>query len=159
MQDTENQRFTEVINYLRNNGAIKFEKDISDELGTNKDRIKYLKKENGGSISNEELQILKKSFPQINWVWVKLGEGSMLAGYDKKPSPSFVLDSEMIYEKNPEHQELLNKILSNNSTLPEPEQKRILINEVISLQQKIIDIYESTPDPLNLIKELKKLLK
>ena len=121
---TENQRFEKVIIYLQEQGSIQYAKDIADILGVSKDRVKYLRKENGGTLSNDELTTLKNHFPSINWIWVKLGEGEMI-------SPNSTV---------PVNENEIDLILADLSELSEPEQKKLLKLEVAKLRRKISDI-------------------
>ena len=157
METTENKRFREVLAYLQQNKFIRFEKEIAEILNVNQDRIKYLKKENGGSLSSDELCILWKKFPQINWVWVKIGEGSMLSALTDQDL-SNANEYSKINSKSPDYKELIMLIITGESTLPEVEQKRILIQEVINLQNKLLEIYDLT-DPTSLFSNLKNFFK
>lgn len=157
--NTENQRFNQAIEYLINQGDIKYAKELAEQINLNPDRVKYLRKDNGGSLNEQEINSLQEKFPQISWgPWVKLGQGSMLGSYNQDPQPQMVKEASIIYKKNPDHQLLLNSILTGNSTLPESEQKKILVKEVLTLQQKVIDVYEST-NPLKMFEDLKKMFK
>ena len=59
-----------------------------------------------------------------------------------------------INSKSPDYKELIMLIITGESTLPEVEQKRILIQEVINLQNKLLEIYDLT-DPTSLFSNLK----
>ena len=157
METTENKRFREVLAYLQQNKFIRFEKEIAEILNVNQDRIKYLKKDKGGSLSSDELCILWKKFPQINWVWVKIGEGSMLSALTDQDL-SNANEYSKINSKSPDYKELIMLIITGESTLPEVEQKRILIQEVINLQNKLLEIYDLT-DPTSLFSNLKNFFK
>ena len=157
METTENKRFREVLAYLQQNKFIRFEKEIAEILNVNQDRIKYLKKDKGGSLSSDELCIFWKKFPQINWVWVKIGEGSMLSALTDQDL-SNANEYSKINSKSPDYKELIMLIITGESTLPEVEQKRILIQEVINLQNKLLEIYDLT-DPTSLFSNLKNFFK
>lgn len=154
MQMTVNQRFKQALEKLKELKIIQFNQDIADVLDTDKHRIAYLAKDNGGKLTYDELKLLEKKYPNINWDYVNSGTGSLLNSSDHLMTK----ESEMLYRKNPDQEKALREIIAGNSLLNEAEQKKILINEAVRLQQKIVDIYDQV-DPGALIKSLKSLFK
>lgn len=152
MESTENQRFNTVINFLLNQKKFLYIKDIASIMGVNEDRIRYLRKENGGQLSSKELKVLSEKIPDIDWMWVKLGEGSMLATDNIAKE-----DAEMYAHKVDCKEDALAKILSGESCLPIEEQNKLLRREVLKLKDRIIKDSENK-DPLKLLEEMKRML-
>jgi hypothetical protein len=131
----ENERFTRALDFLLGNNILHYAKDMADMLSVNKDRIKYLRKENGGTLTSEEMQLLKTNYPVINWLWVKMGDGSMLT--EDEPI-TLVAERALIYGKKPDLDQVLSEIITGSSILPVADQLKIARNEIVRLQQKII---------------------
>lgn len=141
MNTTENQRFRDSIKFLKSNRLILNDKDFLQQTDWDRNRLSYLKADNGGTLTNDELKILKEKFPQINWMWVKLDEGSMLHEYPQPEPPiNLVEQRDIIYRKKPELDQLLSEIILGTSTLPLEEQLHIARQELVRLQQKVIDL-------------------
>lgn len=149
MKSTENQRLRDVFSHLKELKIIQYNKDIGDIIGADKFRISYLLKDDGGKLSTNELQTLKKEIPQINWDYVTTGEG------DIENSPTMVREQQMFYGEAPERGQVVQEILNRKSTLPESEQLEILREELIIAQQKMLQIY----DGFDLFGKLKGLFK
>lgn len=80
----ENDRFIEVIEYLKNIGQVSNYVDVATILGTNKSGINDIKKSRK-KIPIEVLKSMSISYPLINIEWILTGNGSMLKA-DEQPA-------------------------------------------------------------------------
>ncbi|MDR2066145.1 MAG: hypothetical protein LBP85_10625 [Prevotellaceae bacterium] len=73
----ENERFTEVLNYLIENKKVRNQQEFTEKVGSNKTTVSQIK--NGETkIPNNLFGKITEAFPIISFDWLKKGEGEML---------------------------------------------------------------------------------
>ncbi|MDR1561214.1 MAG: helix-turn-helix domain-containing protein [Holosporaceae bacterium] len=73
----ENDRFTEVLNYLIGSKKVRNQQEFTDRIGSNKSTVSQIK--NGETkIPNNLFEKITTAFPIISFDWLKKGEGEML---------------------------------------------------------------------------------
>lgn len=73
----DNQRFTEMLDYLKNSRIIRNQQDFTERVGSDKATISQIK--NGKlSIPNKLFNKIEEAFPSISTSWLMTGEGPML---------------------------------------------------------------------------------
>ena len=72
-----NQRFREVVFYLKNNKYIRNQQDFTERVGSDKSTVSQIMNEKIG-IPNSLFASIETAFPFINGDWIKTGEGEML---------------------------------------------------------------------------------
>ena len=153
---TENERFNLILNHFLSEKIISYEKDLAKYISAKPERIRYLKTR--GSLTNDEIELLSEAFSNINWWWVKSGQGNMLLEDPEVTKTKLMVEeADPIYKAaRPEYKEALAGILLGTSDLPIEEREAILIKEVIILQQTLLDQIHMNTKPLGLFTKRKK---
>ena len=93
MEANRAKRLNEAFNYLRYNGLVSTQKDLSDALGSSPSNISKALKGDERVLTDNFLVRLSDAFSDISSTWLLTGEGEMLTSHDPRVEPTeFTLD-------------------------------------------------------------------
>jgi hypothetical protein len=147
------QRFKIASDHLKETGAFKFYDQMMDQMEWSKNDFNHLRGR-AKELGVENLEKLKRIYPEINWAWVATGSGEMLQIENS------------VNETEGDHSTFrkISEIKMATSRLAAKEQVQILLeenykleNENRDLQAKLIKLQEA--GQASLIAEIKGLFK